>query len=108
MAAFAFTLLLRLAKDAVTARMALRLEQPAEMAVYRVALETVEGRPVWQGEAQGSGMIVNANLPLNGLVAGDYLVRLTGAATRGGSMESVAGYSCGRLLRAAHAQYAIG
>ena len=55
-------------------------------------------RTIWQGEAQGSGMIVNANLPLNGLAGGDYLVRLTGAATRGGTMESVADYSV-RLRR---------
>lgn len=111
MPAFAFTLLpgtlrgasggvqtVRLPKDATTARMALRLEQPAELAVFRVALETVEGRTVWQGEAQGSGMIVNASLPLDGLAGGDYLVRLTGAATRGGTMESVADYSV-RFMR---------
>lgn len=36
-------------------------------------------------------MIANANIPLSGLAAGDYLVRLNGAATRGGPAMKTAG-----------------
>lgn len=78
-----------------TARMTLRLEQPADLAVYRVAIETVEGRVVWQGAGQAvpGESAVRATVPFAGLAPGDYLVRVSGAATPGAAMESVADYS---------------
>lgn len=84
-----------LPKDAAAARMTLRLEKAPDLATYRVAIETVEGQVVWQGAAArvGSGSELHATVPLGGLAAGDYLVRVTGSDGAGGSPESVADYA---------------
>lgn len=108
-ALFAFTLLpgatrgagdsdlqrVQLPTDAIAARMTLGLEQPPTLSAYRVAIETVEGRAVWQGAAQaGPGNQLRATVPVERLRAGDYLVRVTG----GPGNESVADYSM-RIVR---------
>lgn len=79
-----------LPKDAAAARMILRLDQAPDLPAYRAAIETVEGRVVWQGAVEkGPGNQLRATIPLGGLAAGDYLVRVTGGVA---GDESVADY----------------
>jgi hypothetical protein len=56
---------------------------PAPPAVLEAALETVEGRPVWRGEAQREAggrkpsLVASARVPAATLAPGDYLLTLS-------------------------------
>jgi hypothetical protein len=56
---------------------------PTRPSVLEATLETVEGRPVWRGEAQrevGAGkpsLVASARVPAATLATGDYLLTLS-------------------------------
>ncbi len=56
----------------------------------RVAIETIEGRSVWNGAAArdgGEGVLARVEVPAANLSPGDYIVRLSGSDARGREQE---------------------
>ena len=66
---------------------------PPSASVFPVVIETVEGRPVWRGEARRvenaarSSLLASARVPTTRLAAGDYLLTLYSQPAEGATLH---------------------
>jgi len=66
---------------------------PRAVSVFPVVIETLEGRPVWRGEARRvenparPSLLASARVPTAGLAAGDYLLTLSSGTAVGRTLQ---------------------